>query len=514
MAIDRPALIDSLCSLGGDCTNIEVKSATGGLPDSLTSTLSALANLPGGGLIILGLDERDGFRPTGWPDPQKLKQGLAQRARSFTPPVQLTIDDATIDGKPVVAAVVHECAPSAKPCRVDATGAAYLRGYDGDFRMSTLEEQAFLAARQAPHFDRTPVTEASRSDLDDELVDDFARTVRLRDRHGLGRFSGEELLRRAGVITTGGVPTLAGLLALGTYPQQWFPQFVVRAAAEPGPTDPPGTRARNQVTLTGPIPRMLDAALEWAGQTFDTAIVSRPDGTVVDVPSYPLVAFRELIANALLHRDLDQWSQGMAVEVRLRRDRLIVTNPGGLYGVTVDRLGKDAVTSARNMWLVNICQYLRSPESGSRVIEALATGIPTIAHALKAGGLPPAQYSDMGIRFTAVLRTTADPRKFSGEAKQRQTVAQSTVERRFEAINPGTTALSPTQVRIAEILATGPHDTSQLQPLLELSTSTIRKALRGMRDAGIVVQTGGRGRRTFYELTDPDESREDRRDPV
>lgn len=506
MAIDLPALIASLCTQGGDCTNIEVKSATGGLPDSLASTLSALANLPGGGLIILGLDERDGFRPTGLPDPQKLKQGLEQKARAFTPPVQLTIEDATADGKPVVAAVVHECAPSAKPCRVGATGAAYLRGYDGDFRMSTLEEQAFLAARQAPHFDRTPVTEASRNDLDDALVEDFARTVRLRDRHGLGRFSGDELLRRAGVLTPDGVPTLAGLLALGTYPQQWFPQYVIRAAAEPGVTDPPGARARNQVTLTGPIPRMLDAALEWAGQTFDTAIVSRPDGTVVDVPSYPLVAFRELIANALLHRDLDQWSQGMAVEVRLRRDRLIVTNPGGLYGVTVDRLGRDTVTSARNMWLVNICQYLRSPESGSRVIEALATGIPTIAHALETNGLPPAQYSDMGIRFTAVLRTTADHRKLPGEAKQRPAVAQPVVDRRLEAMNPATAELTPTQRRIAEILATGPHDTSQLQPLLELSTSTIRKALRAMRDAGVVVQTGGRGRRTVYELTGFDKS--------
>lgn len=33
------------------------------LPSSLTGTLSALANLPGGGLVILGVDERAGFRP-------------------------------------------------------------------------------------------------------------------------------------------------------------------------------------------------------------------------------------------------------------------------------------------------------------------------------------------------------------------------------------------------------------------------------------------------------------------
>lgn len=52
---------------GGDNSAIEVKSAAGGLPVSLTPSLSALANLPGGGTIILGLDERTGFRRYDWP---------------------------------------------------------------------------------------------------------------------------------------------------------------------------------------------------------------------------------------------------------------------------------------------------------------------------------------------------------------------------------------------------------------------------------------------------------------
>ncbi|MGW0807990.1 ATP-binding protein [Nonomuraea sp. NPDC002799] len=99
----------------------------------------------------------------------------------------------------------------------------------------------------------------------------------------------------------------------------------------------------------------------------------------------------------------------MAVEVRLRRDRLIVSNPGGLYGITVDRLGRDAVTSARNARLVAICQHARTPETGARVIEALATGIPIVANALAEAGLPPAHYIDAAIRFTVVLRRHAVP---------------------------------------------------------------------------------------------------------
>ncbi|MFJ4658298.1 ATP-binding protein [Nocardia sp. NPDC088792] len=497
MAPDLRDLVEKLRSSGGDYTNVEVKSAAGGLPSSLTSTLSALANHPGGGIIILGLDERNDFRPVALTDPQILKQSLAKKARAFTPPVQLTIEDSTVDGEPVVVATVHECTPSAKPCRVNATGAAYLRGYDGDFQMSELEEQAFLASRQPPHFDRLPVVGATRDDLDNDLVDDFARTVRLRDRRGLGRFDGDELLRRAGVTTPDGIPTVAGLLTLGTYPQQWFPRLVIQAAAEPSPADTPGARARNQVTITGPIPRMLDAALEWAEQTFDTAIVTRPDGTVVDVQSYPLVAFRELIANALLHRDLDCWSRGMAVEVRLRKDRLVVTNPGGLYGITVDRLGREAVTSARNMWLVTISQYLRSPESGGRVIEALATGIPTITQALIDSGLPPAQYSDAGIRFTAVLKSGS----VSSRGGVHRGIEQQTRSTPPELSRP-THQRQPTatQEKILQILSTGPHGVGDLQPLLSLSASGIRKALAELRDAGMVEQIGGRGQRTVYRL--------------
>lgn len=130
--------------------------------------------------------------------------------------------------------------------------------------------------------------------------------MRERDPAGLGRFTDDaELLRRGGVTIDGGQLTVAGLLALGAHPQQWFPRYVIQAAAAPLPTDSAATRARNQVTISGPVSRMLDAALLWARRTFDTAIVAESDGTVHNRPSYPLVAFRELVANALIHRDLD-----------------------------------------------------------------------------------------------------------------------------------------------------------------------------------------------------------------
>ena len=144
---DTAALVARLRETGGDGTSVEVKSAAGGLPESLTSSLSALANLPGGGTVILGLDERTGFTPVTLPDAQILKQGLANKARAYTPPVTITIRDATVDGSTVIVAEVAECPTAFKPCRVTSTGKASVRSYDGDFEVSGLEGESFLVCR-------------------------------------------------------------------------------------------------------------------------------------------------------------------------------------------------------------------------------------------------------------------------------------------------------------------------------------------------------------------------------
>ena len=80
--LDIADLVPSLRTADGDTTAIEVESAAGGLPQSLTPSLSALANLPGGGRVILGLDEATGFTPVGLADPQALKQALGSVCRA------------------------------------------------------------------------------------------------------------------------------------------------------------------------------------------------------------------------------------------------------------------------------------------------------------------------------------------------------------------------------------------------------------------------------------------------
>ncbi len=463
-------LVDGLRHGGGDTSAIEVKAAAGGFPRSLTESLSALANLPGGGVVILGLDEATGFRPVRLPDPNGLKQALGSKCRNFTPPVQLRIEDDIVDGERVVVAHVQECDPAHKPCRA-ADGRAYVRSWDGDYVASALEEQAFLRQRTQPTTDRDPIDGATIADLDVDLIRLWREGVGRDDPRGLGRFSGDEQLQRAAIVTPEGKPTLGGLLALGIQPQQFLPRLGLQLSVVPAD----GARARDAVFLTGPLPAILDGALEWARREFPREILSDPDGHVRDTFAYPLVAFRELVSNALVHRAFDPWARGFAAEVRLYAGRLVVTSPGGLYGITVDRLGRELVTTSRNASLVGIAQYTVSPETGGRVIEALSTGISTVFEECAKSNLPAPKFHDNGVRFTAIVLHSAQ-----------------------SSTPPDLTA---TELAVFEALVAGPRTAKEIAAVVGTGEPNARKALRGLNTAGLVIADGGRGKRTTYSRT-------------
>lgn len=471
IVIDISELVAELRAAGTDTPSVEVKSAAGGFPQSLLSSMCALANRPGGGVVVLGLDEATGFRAVKLGSIPALKQALASAARNLTPPFLADIRDAEVDGLPVIVCIVPECPVAQKPCFTTTSGKAYGRSWDGDYVLSDLERTGFLVGRTHPRFDREPVPGSSVDDLEPELLDAWTKAVRARVPQGLGRYADDvELLRRGGVTTTDGSLTVAGLFALGSYPQQWFPRAVIQLASRPAPGSP--IRATAPTTLDGPIPTMLAGAIAWARTTFTPVIVSA-DGAVRDDFEYPLDAWRELISNSLVHRDLAEWSRGYAIEVRHYPDKLVITNPGGLFGISVDRLGQEGVTSPRNAQLLQICQYVATREDGSRVVEALASGIPTVTASLARAGMPPAEWLDEGIRFTVILRRGAAP------STKRPAITGPSARAVWDAIE-GTVTINDL------VAATG------------LERANLRRILRDLRDRKLIAVQGGQGRRTTY----------------
>lgn len=393
-------LVADLRAEGSDAADVEVKRATRDFPRSVAETLSAFANTPGGGLIVFGLDEGSGFTASGVYDAAACKASLAAVARqALDPPVMFTAETVDYEGARLVVAEVHELPSVQKPCYVRKSGKAYLRAHDGDYVMSQVEIQAFIANRTTPIFDQATPDGATREDLDQGLVDGYVRSCR-ESSASLRRLSDEEILLHTGVIADReGRPTVAGLLALGVHPQRFLPNAVIQASVGPLPGDPADIRARDSQRFDGPIPLMLDEALLWVARNTRTRIRFGTDGHGRDEPEYPADAVRELVANALVHRDLGPYALSQAISLKIERDQLVITNPGGLWGLSVDRLGTVGVTSARNGYLIRICQNVRAGRD-RRVIEALASGIPTVLRALHDARMTPPRFHDQGIRFT------------------------------------------------------------------------------------------------------------------
>ncbi|MCL6505038.1 MAG: hypothetical protein K6T86_20370 [Pirellulales bacterium] len=102
----------------------------------------------------------------------------------------------------------------------------------------------------------------------------------------------------------------------------------------------------------------------------------------VAVPDYPLAAFREALANALVHRDYTRLG---AVHVQWHDDRLEITNPGGFpEGVRLDNL---LVTAPRTRNPLLADAFKRAG-----IVERTARGIDTIFYEQLRNGRPAPSY--------------------------------------------------------------------------------------------------------------------------
>ncbi|RJF43775.1 AAA family ATPase [Actinomyces sp. 2119] len=405
MVADEEDLTEALARLeleGGDCLEIEAKTFAEYSRSALGPTLSAFANLPGGGTILLGVSE-DPVKVVGVPNPHQQMQAVVSQARQgFSSRITVDTHSIELDGRTVVVANVQEAPVNAKPVRWAGNDAAYLRQYDGDYQMSLQEEQQLLMRHQRPREDTAPVPGTSISSLDDNLVRVFLRNVRAGST-SLREQPDKEILLNLNVLTDDGEVTLAGLYALGQYPQRHVPTLAITAAVLGGQTGP---RASERLRIDGAVPRMLTAAVDWVSQHTRTDITFDQDGHGRNTHEYPLVAVRELIANALVHRDLSEPALSKGIEIRLKQDRLVISSPGGLWGVSVDQLGTQHGKSAVNERLYDICTFAADTEE-RRVIEGLGTGIRAVRDALREADMEPVRFHDTGVRFTALLPRSA-----------------------------------------------------------------------------------------------------------
>ncbi len=397
---------------GTDLQDVEVKAAAGGLPTTAVRTVSAFANADGG-LLILGLSESAGFDPVDI-DAAKLAQDLGSAcADQLEPAIRAEIDICSVDEHPVVVAAIEPLPVERKPCYVRSRGierGSFLRTHDGDRALSTYEVHIFLSSHGQPLDDTTPVPGTSLADLDSDLLSSLLR--RLRDTRGqvFARASDDEILRMMRIVVDtedGPAVTLAGLMALGRYPQQFFPQLDITFVAYPtasGEALSDGTRFVDNQSIDGSIPVMVSGALAAMRRNMKRRSVVVGLGRE-DRWEYPEEAVREVIANSLMHRDYHPSARGTQTRVELYPDRLEVSSPGGLYGpIAREDLLAESVSSSRNSSLAKLLEDVEVPGTGRTVCENRGSGLLAAAAALRSAGIEPPVVTDVVREFKVVIR--------------------------------------------------------------------------------------------------------------
>ncbi|MDR1188050.1 MAG: helix-turn-helix domain-containing protein [Bifidobacteriaceae bacterium] len=501
MSLQRSAdeAVVRLRDAGTDLADVEVKRASGGIPGSLAESISAFSNGTGG-MVILGLDEAARFRPVD-ADAGRLADGLAGCGRNaIEPAVQAEIDILEVDGSHVVAARIPPGDKLRLPYFVRAQGlesGSYLRSHDGDRHLTSYEVHALVAGRGQPREDSEAVAGATLNDLDPALTADLIGRLRATRGTVFADAEDTDVLRFAQVLArdrSSATPTLAGLLALGRYPQQFFPQlditFVAFPTTRPGAAMADGTRFLDNASLDGPIPVMISQALAALRRNMTRRAVVQGIGRE-DHWEYPEEVVRELLGNAVMHRDYHPLARGSQIRVELYPDRLEVISPGGVYGdVPPEALLHEPVSSSRNATLAKLLEDVAYPGTRRTVCENRGTGLLAVADLARRAGLGEPSVASRITEFRVTVRALGGPVDDSAPARR----GSGSPDGRSRALSGGKQAL-------VSALSDGPMTSVELAVATGLAVGTVRRYLNELEAVGVVRATAAKKRSPFNAWT-------------
>jgi ATP-dependent DNA helicase RecG len=377
---------------------VEFKSDRKRLPDSeLVESLVCLANAEGGELW-LGVED-DGT-PTGLHADHMQSIGLPGFIASRTSPsLAVQMDVVDISGVTVLRIVVP------KASSVVATSAGlYVRRrlkHDG-----TPECVPMLPHERESRLGHLGLADASAQPVMGANLSDFDPLERERLRQAVQKHGGDRVLLELDDEAMDGalgftarlpdgtrVPTLCGLLVIGR----------TEALRQHVPTHELAFQvlAEQAVRFNEFRNVPLLHAIEWLETNFRPY---NPEEELqvglfrVPVPKVDMGAFREAVANALIHRDYHRLG---AVHVRLENEALVVSNPGGLVdGVTLANL-LTTEPRPRNKALADAMQRIG-------IVERSGRGVDTIYRGMLKFGRPAPDYNRTDA-FNVIVRLPTEP---------------------------------------------------------------------------------------------------------
>ena len=395
-------LIKKIQEIKAESQTVEVKSAHNGCPKRLYDTLSSFSNQDGGGIIVFGLDEKQGFEAVGVYDLQDLQKSVTEQCNQMEPAVRGVFTFAEYEDKNICALEVPTVELVERPCYYKGAGkvkGSYIRVGDADLPMTDYEIYSYESYKKHVHDDEREVERIDLSYMDREILDKYI----VEKKQAKPKFSklNEEQIYEMLNIKRDERFTLAAVMNFALYPQGVFPQLGITAVVVPGYSigelGNSGERFVDNKRIEGTISEMLEEAMVFCKRNMKIkTIIDSKTGKRNDRTEYPINAVREAILNALIHRDYSVHTEGTPIQINFFTDRLEIHSPGGLYGrMTVEQLGK-ARPDLRNPTLATMAESLNQAENRY-------SGIPTIRMEMKEYGLPEPEFKNGRNEFVVIL---------------------------------------------------------------------------------------------------------------
>ena len=204
----------------------------------------------------------------------------------------------------------------------------------------------------------------------------------------------EEQLKALRLVAEDGTPTVTAILMLGIDPRRWFPGAYIQFVRYDG--EKVTTPVLDQAELSGTLADQLREADRLLEPHIFTAL-DNSGARHIEIPDYPVLALRELVRNAVIHRNYED--SYTPVRVTWFRNSLQISSPGSVYGaVTRQNFGSPDATSYRNP---SIAEAMKN----QGFMQRFGMGIQIAREALEENGNPPPEFKIEDTFVFATIRT-------------------------------------------------------------------------------------------------------------
>lgn len=432
-------------------------------PKGLSNHIVAFANADGGALVI-GIE--DDYTVTGIDEYQNNVNDILRVPFDYcTPSVRVTtetIECTDKDGKTNHLLIMT--IPQSSELHANQQDEVYYRVGDKSKKLNFDERLQLMYSKGARYYEDEPVYRSSVDDIDWDFVAEYCKKISYTK-------SPQEYIRQNNdfIIKHNGREELSGaaVLLFAKNPQRFFQRARVRFIRYDGTEAKVGTEMNviKDEIFEGRILDIVRTSLDFVRSQIKERTRLGKDGRFHTTPEYPEFAWKEIIINAIAHRDYS--IKGTDIQIKMFDDRITVESPGTLPGIV--RLNNlRTVHFSRNP---KIARFLQEYE----YVKEFGEGVDRMFNEMATAGLPDPEYRANAFMLNATIR--------NGVINE--------TEGAINGVINGAINLSTAEQSVMTAMKKKPRITKEeLRNETSLAKSTIDRAIKALKEKGLIERIG------------------------